>query len=301
MSPKQLLLGFGVLLLMVLTVVGVTVANFRRTTELGAVATPVPSTEMVTTQPGGVSVSPYPSKIPSPLASIRISASPKPSVRPSAIPSPSPAVSVDYYLKSTSILLMPENTMGATQFTQTSTWPRLRLEANFAARHGKQAGAVTYRLYEDDRLISENRREPVDDNAYFSDVYYPTMQTAGKHSVRITYNEDRRFAEASYTNNEFYYTYTILPEKEPPTFQIDGPHNINGQTCMRWINLQDNMSVYTDVWAKYQIDDGAWSNRTSENPYGCISAPSGSSHTYTVHAEDLNGNVAEQSAEFTAY
>ena len=61
------------------------------------------------------------------------------------------------------------------------------------------------------------------------------------------------------------------------------------------------MSVYTDVWAKYQIDDGAWSNKTSENPYGCISAPSGSSHTYTVHAEDLNGNVSEQSAEFTAF
>lgn len=303
MSRKQLLLGFGLLLFMVLTAITITIANWRRSSYVGE-AQPEPSSLTTPTlPPAAVEVAPYPSKVPSPVASARPAASPKASPRPSstATPSPSPELSVDYYLKSTSILLTPENTMGASQFTQTSTWPRLRIEADFAARNGKKAGAVTYRLYEDDRLISEDRREPVDDNAYFADVYYPTARSAGKHSVKITYNEDRKFAETSYVNNEFYYTYTILPEKEPPTFTIDGPYNINGQTCMRWINLEDNMSVYTDVWAKYQIDDGAWSNKTSENPYGCITAQPGTSHTYTVHAEDLNGNVSEQSAEFTAF
>lgn len=303
MSRKQLLLGFGLLLLMVLMVVMITIANVRRTSYVGGAASPQPDSQVTRASPSSIEVAPYPSKLPSPAASAQVAASPKASPRASAVASasPSPKLSVDYYLKSTSILLTPENTMGATQFTQTSTWPRLRIEADFAARNGKRAGAVTYRLYEDGRLMSEDRREPVDDNAYFADIYYPTARSAGKHSVRITYNEDRKFAEESYANNEFIYTYTILPEKEPPTFTIDGPYNIDGQTCMRWINLQDNMSTYTDVWAKYQIDDGAWSNKTSENPYGCVTAPSGSEHSYTVHAEDLNGNVSEQTAEFTAF
>lgn len=87
----------------------------------------------------------------------------------------------------------------------------------------------------------------------------------------------------------------------PPTFTIDGPYAINGQTCMRWINLVDNVSVYTDVWAKWKIDDGAWSSPTSENPYGCITAKSGTTHTYFVHAEDFRGNVAEKSATFTSF
>jgi hypothetical protein len=130
--------------------------------------------------------------------------------------------------------------------------------------------------------------------------YHPVV-SVGAHTIRVVLNEPKWVNESNYGNNEISVSYTINGDKTPPTFTIDGPYQINGQTCLRWINLQDNVSVYTDVWAKWKIDGGDWSSRTSENPYGCTSGASGSNHTYYVHAEDRSGNVREDSRVFTLY
>lgn len=130
--------------------------------------------------------------------------------------------------------------------------------------------------------------------------YLPPIEP-GQHTVRFTINESHDITETNYSNNELSITYTVIGDKTPPNFRIDGPYQINGQTCMRWVDLVDNVFVYTDVWAKWKIDNGAWSAKSTENIYGCITAASGTSHTYTVHAEDLRGNASEQSSTFVSF
>ncbi|MBP9670548.1 hypothetical protein KBD75_04065 [Candidatus Woesebacteria bacterium] len=227
---------------------------------------------------------------------------PKPTVKPTSVPTPTPTPKplLDYYVQSHSQILLPENTSNVTEYSVTQVYPKMRLEVDFGVNNAKAGDSVEMKIYEDGSVQqTQSRQVPSGTNAVFADVYYAKARNIGTHTVRFVYNENKSVTESNYGNNEYTFTFKITGETTPPTFTIDGPYVINGQTCMRWVNLSDNVSVYTDVWAKWKIDGADWSGRTSENPYGCISGTTGSSHTYYVHAEDAQGNVREDSRTFT--
>lgn len=189
-----------------------------------------------------------------------------------------------------------------TEFVENQSYPQMKFTTEFAVNNAIAGDTVEMKIYENGSLQQTKTQQVFSTtNFHFADTYYAKTRSVGTHTIKIVYNENRGVVESNYSNNEAIFTFKILPESIPPTFTIDGPTTINGQTCMRWINLEDNMSVYTDVWGKWKIDDGAWSNRTSENPYGCITAAVGTNHTYTVHAEDFRGNVKEETRVFTVY
>lgn len=224
----------------------------------------------------------------------------KPTPKPTPTPTPTPKPLPDYFVQSHSQILLPENTSNVTEYSVTQVYPKMRLEVDFSVNNAKAGDSVEMKIYEDGSVQqTQSRQVPSGTNAVFADVYYAKARDVGTHTVRFVYNETKSVAESNYGNNEYTFTFKITGETTPPSFSIDGPYNINGQTCMRWINLSDNVSVYTDVWAKWKIDGADWSGRTSENPYGCISGDPGSSHTYYVHAEDARGNVREDSRSFT--
>ena len=235
-------------------------------------------------------------------------ASPKPTPKPTQVstPTPTPTPTLkplrDYYLKSQNQYYDPDNRAGVTEFVENQSYPQMKFTTEFAVNNAIAGDTVEMKIYENGSLQQTKTQQVFSTtNFHFADTYYAKTRSVGTHTIKIVYNENRGVVESNYSNNEAIFTFKILPESIPPTFTIDGPTTINGQTCMRWINLEDNMSVYTDVWGKWKIDDGAWSNRTSENPYGCITAAVGTNHTYTVHAEDFRGNVKEETKVFTVY
>lgn len=231
-------------------------------------------------------------------------ATPKPSTKVIIVstPTPTPKPLIDYYIQAHSQILVPENTANVTEFVESKVYPRMRLEVDFAVNNAKVGDTVELKIYDDGNLqTTQSRQVSSTTNFHFAEVFYALAHSAGNHSVRFVFNENRSVAESNYGNNEYTFTYKITGETVPPTFTLDGPYLINGQTCMRWINLEDNFSVYTDVWGKYKFDNQDWSKNTSENPYDCITGVSGSSHTYYVHAEDLRGNVREDSRAFTIF
>lgn len=267
-------------------------------TTQGEVSSSLPQTEADTLESPELTTPP----INSPDRASTPKSTQKPTPRPALVsPTPTPRPNPDYFVQSHTQILLPENTLGITEFTQTSTYPRMRLETQFALQNAQLGDKVEYRVYENGTLQSLETRTVASTNAIFVEVYHLKARNIGTHTVRMVYNENKALPESNYSNNEYTFTVKIIGETEPPTFTIDGPYLINGQTCMRWINLVDNVSVYTDVWGKWKIDDEAWSNRTSENPYGCISGISGSEHTYYVHAQDAAGNTRESSQVFTLY
>ena len=233
------------------------------------------------------------------MVPLRQPPSPPPPTKPSSTPKPTPKPLPDYYVQSHSQILVPENISNVTEYSVTQVYPKMRLEVDFGVNNAKAGDSVEMKIYEDGSVQqTQSRQVASGTNAVFADVYYAKARSIGTHTVKFVYNENRSVTESNYGNNEYTFTFKIIGETTPPTFTIDGPYQINGQTCMRWINLTDNVSVYTDVWAKWKIDGSDWSTRTSENPYGCISGIAGSSHTYYVHAEDAQGNVREDSKAF---
>lgn len=226
---------------------------------------------------------------------------PTPQATPTPTPTPTPKPVIDYYLSSHSIVNQLDHSSNS-EFVESASYPQIEFYGDFKVNNASAGDSVLYRVYEDGNLQESAIHNVFStSNFTFSDHYYAKSRSVGSHTVKMIYNEDRRYPENNYGNNEYTFTFKILKESTPPTFTIDGPTMINGQTCLRWINLQDNKSVYTDVWAKWKIDGGEWSGRTSENPYGCTTGAPGSSHTYTVHAEDFSGNVKEESKTFIVY
>lgn len=264
----------------------------------------MPESSSSTTVDSG-SAEPEFSPLPSPSSTSQIRPTPRPSTRvatPTPTPTPTPKPQIDYYVKSHSQILVPENQSNVTEFVESQVYPRMRLEVDFAVNNASVGDTVELRIYDDGNLQqTATRQVSSTTNFHFAEVFYAKAHGAGDHSVRIVFNENRAVSESNYGNNEHTFTYKILRETVPPTFTIDGPYTINGQTCMRWVDLVDNVSVYTDVWAKWKIDDGAWSSQASGTVYGCVTGAQGSSHTYYVHAEDRNGNVREDSKVFTIY
>lgn len=262
----------------------------------------------ISTTPNPISIDTQDNALPSiaPLANATPQSTPTPKASPKLVvvstPTPTPKPQVDYYLISSSQIYQPEHKHSVTEYVENSHYPQMLFIANFGVKNAKVGDKVEKRVYENGSLQETKLQEVYSTtNFHFADTYYAKTRNIGTHTVKIVYNESRGVAESNYGNNEITFTFKILPETTPPTFTIDGPYQINGQTCMRWIDLVDNVSVYTDVWGKWKIDNGDWSSPTSQNPYGCITAPSGSTHTYTVHAEDLRGNTRQESKTFTAY
>lgn len=195
---------------------------------------------------------------------------------------------------------MPDSVQNVTEYTE-GTSQHLRLEAEFSVANARVGDRVEMKIYLDGvHQRTETREVSSANTSNFVDVLYTNAfpALAGTHTLRIAYNENRGVAESNYGNNEQSFTYTIKPEREAPTFSIRGPVLIDGQTCLTWENLQDNVSVYTDVWAKWKIDGGDWSDRRSGTTWGCTTGTPGSTHTYYVHAEDRNGNVREDTRVF---
>jgi hypothetical protein len=226
---------------------------------------------------------------------------PKPTIKPSPSPTPTPKPLRDYYVQSHSQILIPEQT-NATEYVETQTVSRQRLEVDFAASNVSVGDTVVLRIYEDGNVKKEETRTVAStSNFHFAEVYYPMQWTPGTHTVKMVFNENQAFPESNFSNNEHTFSYKIIAETTPPTFSIRGPELINGQTCLTVENLSDNKSVYTDVWAKWKIDGGEWSPARSGTDWGCITGTSGSSHTFYAHAEDARGNVKEDSKVFTLY
>ncbi len=228
---------------------------------------------------------------------------PKPTVKPSPSPTPTPTPKPlrDYYVQSHSQTLIPEQT-NATEYVETQTVSRQRLEVDFAANNVSVGDTVVLRIYEDGNVKKEETRTVSSTtNFHFAEVYYPIQWNPGTHTVKMVFNENHAIPESDYGNNEYTFTYKIIAETTPPTFTIRGPESINGQTCLTVENLSDNKSVYTDVWSKWKIDGGEWSSARCGTDWGCISGTSGSSHTFYAHAEDARGNIKEESKVFTLY
>ena len=222
------------------------------------------------------------------------------SVTPTVFPTATPTVVkliADYFSDGIKVIGAANN---STILEENSSLSTMKVEANFRNNAMiESSGKVYVKVYYDG--IYKTTLDRAEYGAYSAVFTYVPPMDPGSHTVRMVINENHAISETNYGNNEQSISYTIIPDTTPPGFTIDGPYQINNQTCMRWTNLSDNVSVYTDVWAKWKIDDGAWSAPTSENPYGCISAASGTTHTYTVHAEDNRTNVTEQSKSFTAF
>jgi hypothetical protein len=233
---------------------------------------------------------------PSPVHSAKPSSTPV-AIKPSPSPTPSPSPIADYY--PSGFHIGGSQTDGTT-FEETSSLPAFAVGVMFT-NDARTAGTgiVKVRVYYDNNYKTELTHAVYGAWGFTFD-YYPPIE-GGSHSVRFVMNEDHAMLESNYNNNERTLHYTINAEKIPPTFTIDGPYAVSGQTCMRIINLEDNVSVYTDVWYKWKIDDGIWSERRSGTEYGCITAAPNTQHTYYIHAEDRNGNVKEDSRLFSAF
>lgn len=232
--------------------------------------------------PTGAKISPRPSA--------------KPSVKPSPSPTPTPAPLADYY---PSTFRIGGSETNGTTFEETASLANLTAEIVFRQDVMITSSAsVKVRVYYDGTYKTEIVRTEY--GAYGAAFSYLLPIDPGSHTVKFVINEDHSIKESNYSNNEKSVTYTINGDKTAPSFTIDGPYVIDGQTCMRWINLEDNVSVYTDVWAKWKMDDGSWSEKTSGTAYGCVGGVTGSLHTYSVHAEDRRGNVKEDSRQFTS-
>lgn len=255
------------------------------------------------------SVSPVYSSVPTSEPSVTtwatVKPTPKPTIKPSpsptATPTPTPKPLRDYYVKDHSQILIPEQT-NATEYVETQTVSRQRMEVDFAANNVSVGDTVMLRIYEDGNVKKEETRTVSSTtNFHFAEVYYPMQWNPDTHTVKMVFNENRAIPESDYGNNEYTFTYKIIAETTPPSFTIRGPEPINGQTCLTVENLSDNKSVYTDVWAKWKIDGGEWSSPRSGTDWGCISGVAGSTHTFYAHAEDFRGNVKEESKVFVLY
>lgn len=220
---------------------------------------------------------------------------PLPSTKPTITPTSNPIA--DYFADGIKVIGAANN---STTILETGSLSTMKVEANFKNNAMiESSGNVRVDVYYDG--IHKTTLERAEYGAYSAAFTYVPPVDPGSHTVRMVINEKHIISETAYGNNEQSITYTIIPDSTPPGFTIDGPYAINNQTCMRWINLYDNVSVYTDVWAKWKIDSGTWSTPTSENPYACITAESGTTHTYTVHAEDRRANITELSKTFVAF
>lgn len=223
-----------------------------------------------------------------------------PTLYPTAYATPVPTTTkaiADYFSDGIKLIGAANN---STTVEENSSLSTMKIEANFRNNAMiESSGKVAVKVYYDG--IYKTTLERAEYGAYSATFTYVPSVDPGSHTVRMVINENHAVTETNYSNNEQTITYTVIPDTTPPSFTIDGPYQINNQTCMRWVNLTDNVSVYTDVWAKWKIDSGSWSAPTSENPYGCISASSGTTHTHTVHAEDHRANITEQSKSFTAF
>ena len=231
-----------------------------------------------------------------PLASVKASPKPSPKIV-LATPAPTPTPLPDYFAGEINVYGAYGNNVS---FDEADNLSGMTVNAKFhnnAQTDG--TGDLHIRMFQDGNIRYDDIK-PKFSNSSVIYSYRPSIEV-GSHAIKFIINENKLVAESNYGNNEITVNYTVNGDKIAPTFTLDGPYSINNQTCMRWINLQDNKSVYTDVWAKWKIDDGSWSNRTSENPYGCDGGTSGSSHTYYVHAEDYRGNAREDSRVFTLY
>jgi len=243
-----------------------------------------------------------PSSEPSP-ASISFSPTPKPTtkptIKPSPTPTPTPTPMGDFFFESAKMTyrghdigdLVDEGEGPVGSIFMKGMVRNYDIRAN--------TGTVNMKVYYDGKIIVEKERRLFDEYYWYEEHLIP--KDLGEHTVKIVYNENRAIPETNYSHNEQVFHYRVIADGVPPTFTIDGPYNIDGQTCMRWVNLTDNAFVYTDVWAKYKIDDGAWSEKSTGTVYGCVTGTTGETHTYTVRAEDLRGNIREESKQFSAY
>lgn len=304
MFNKNLWLGISIGLFIVISIIGFTYFKGLSLLETPPAASTTiasddePSSDIQTLEANTDlhSVTPQPTIKPTSKPTIKPTI--KPSIAPSPTPTPKPVV--DYYIHSHSQILVPDE-ITTTEYVENKIYPRMRLEVDMGMNNASPDGIVNYKIIEDGVVRESGDHKIIVPNSTFDDVYYAKSWEPGSHTVRFVYNENRAVIESNYDNNEYIFTFRIIAEKEPPTFTIDGPYLIDGQTCMRWINPEDNKSTYTDVWAKWKIDDGAWSQHWSGTQYGCISGISGSSHTYYVHAEDFRGNVKEGSKTFNLF
>ncbi len=181
--------------------------------------------------------------------------------------------------------------------------PKVTLCFHFVANEAVAGKSIKFTFTLDDKIELEDNLGTYDklETGKIYDWCHDSTTSIGKHTAKLQLNSDKSLKESNYNNNLARIDWENLADKIAPNFTIDGPYLIDGKTCMRWIHLEDNISVYTDVWAKWKIDGADWSGKTSENPYGCITGTSGSSHTYYVHAEDARGNAYEQSKSFVLY
>lgn len=302
MLNKSLWLGIGAGLLTASLFISFSyLGGFSLLDNPPAASTSVP-TDKVTASTSPSIESELPLVTPKPIATAKpiVKSSPKPTNKPTPTPTPKPMV--DYYVKDHSQILIPEQQIDVTEYVETQTVSRQRLEVDFAANNVSIGDTVLLRIYEDGNVKKEETRTVAStDNFHFAEVYYPKQYAPGSHTVRLVFNENHAVPESNYNNNDYTFTYKIIAESTPPTFNIRGPEIIDGQTCFTWENLEDNKSVYTDVWAKWKIDGGNWSSQSTGTTWGCITGMPGSSHTYYVHAEDFRGNTREESKTFTLY
>lgn len=185
-----------------------------------------------------------------------------------------------------------------------SSWsPRVTVCYHIIASETIAGKDFKFTYSQDGKVVTEDTLAQYDklESGRIYDWCHDTTNDIGSHFATFSLNTGKSLAESNYSNNLGRIDWNNIADNIAPNFTIDGPYLIDGKTCMRWIYLEDNISVYTDVWGRWNIDGAAWSSQTSENPYACISGTSGSTHTYTVHAEDFRGNVSEQKKSFVLY
>lgn len=92
------------------------------------------------------------------------------------------------------------------------------------------------------------------------------------------------------------HSYQVFADQQGPTIQFATPwRNSQGQTCIKVINVQDNISPVSRITQLEKMDNAEY---RSLHPEYCVSGQAGETHLYSVKATDERGNTTEQSHTF---
>lgn len=257
-------------------------------------------------------------RTPTPTATPR--PTPKPTVAPTPTPTPAPTVDVNVertfygYSNRTNatgcIPMSAGSTSNPATYCETSNQEENEVYYILYLRNNGSTPAMDYpvRADIDGQTVLQTITIPSND---MKTLKFSLPKTFGAHKAVFAVNPDKKVPETRYDNNTAEpFTYTLLPDKTPPTVKLNVSYKPNASTigmseyqCF-YISASDDVDSDTQMTVQLQTDGGPWqtipfrydqSNRDSYTP--CFTGPAGTTHTAKIRATDRRGNSAEASAE----
>lgn len=272
-------------------------------------------------------VSPSPSTSSTPSASVKTSSMPssKPTVKPSSssssTPTPTPisipTLDIRFGNPSATVKQTYDDGSGAGrvinreytsiqagQFDEViSSWsPRVTVCYHVVSNEEVKGKDVKFILTLDDKTDVEDSLGQYDklEAGRQYDWCHDVTTDIGKHTARLTLNDDKSLKEIIYTNNVASLAWENLADKIAPNFTLMGPVNegIAG-SCLFPQYISDNVTPYTSLKIEQQVDSGVWS--TFDGNRYCFVGTTGASHTFKIKITDARNNVNEQTKTFVLY